>query len=138
MKLSIIIMSLFFAGSSIHPDITGKTYQAEVQATCKTMKDGGCMIYTYCVLSFEKDQVAISTYVKASCTAKEKEAGYESRNGKDFRQYKWHTKNNIVYIEGFEDYGAFTYKEETLVASKDVNGKREPLIFSATTPAAKK
>ena len=48
--------------------LVGKKYKAEISASCKEMNDGGCMIYNYCILEFEKSIVKVSYSTEASCT----------------------------------------------------------------------
>ena len=48
--------------------IIRKTYKAEISASCKEMNNGGCMIYNYCILEFEKSIVKVSYSTEASCT----------------------------------------------------------------------
>ncbi|MFT3702025.1 MAG: hypothetical protein QM802_06635 [Agriterribacter sp.] len=131
MKIVLFFMLMNISNMGVKPDLKGKTFEAEVQATCKTMSDGGCMIYTYCVLKFEEDKVTVSHPVKAVCTPKEREANYAHLDNNETKQYKWfvNSKQEIT-IEGFADYGNLIWKNNKLIGNTEKNGKPTAIEFS--------
>jgi len=126
-SLSIVIMQSSEAGNPA--SIAGKTYSAEISASCKAMSDGMCMLYTYCILDFKKDSVNMYYITKASCTNKSKEAGYANNTKEKLVSYKWKMNENTLIIEGFEAFAPFTLKGNRLTGTKEVNHKKEELEF---------
>jgi hypothetical protein len=88
----------------------GKTYKAQIGISCKEKFDGGCTIYSYCVLKFDKDSVAVSHPVKAYCTPDSTNKMYEQRNN-IFKKYKWHAKEKQFVIEGFDAHKYYAFEE---------------------------
>ena len=86
--LMFLVPILLGANNSHGP--VGKTYKALVNETCKSMTDGGCMIYTYQVLKFEQDSVKVSYQAIASCSPKEMEDNYKEMYKNQIKKYKWH------------------------------------------------
>ena len=85
-KISIIFIFFFNASSNGQSQLTGRMYKAEISASCKEMSDGGCMIYSYCILEFKKNIVTVSYSTKAYCSPEEKEGNY-NRNHSEKMQY---------------------------------------------------
>ena len=130
MKLILFIMSLFFADNDLSHGIAGKTYMAEIHTTCKIINDGGCMIYTYCVLKFEDGKVTVSHPVKTVCTPKEREATYAHLDNNESKQYNWFVNGKQeITIEGFNDYGHLMLKDNKLIGSIEKNGKPTSIEF---------
>jgi hypothetical protein len=134
LRFLIILVLANFAGAYAQIALNGKTYTAQISEACKEFSDGGCMIYTYCILSFEKEKVNISYNAKASCTSKEREAFYQENAKRDKKTYSWFVINNRIHIEGFNDYGDFAYYNNKLVGKKNVNDKLENLEFTELIP----
>ena len=101
----------------------GKTYKALVGETCKSMTDGGCMIYTYQVLKFEHDSVKVSYQAVASCSPKEREKNYNEMYKFSFKKYKWTVQNNSLTIEGYDHYGKFLFQDSVLIAKDTLKNK---------------
>lgn len=101
-------------------ELMGKTYIAKIREACKEMSTGGCMIYTYEVLKFKKDFVEVFYTTKATCTPKELEKNYEHLFDNVTKTYKWAMHNNVLTIEGLEDFSTLTFTESKLVGSKGV------------------
>jgi hypothetical protein len=93
----------------------GKTYKALVNETCKSMTDGGCMIYTYQVLKFEQDSVKVSYQAIASCSPKEMEDNYKEMYKNQIKKYKWTVQNDTLTVEGFDTYGKFLFQDSVLI-----------------------
>ena len=53
-----LVLLSYIADAQIN--FIGKIYKAQISASCKLMNDGGCIIYTYRVLTFSKDSVLVS------------------------------------------------------------------------------
>ena len=100
--------------------IVGKAYKAEISASCKEMNDGGCMIYNYCILEFEKNIVKVSYSTEASCTPKERENTYNN-NVSQKTEYTYTIKNNVVTIKNFYSYGKLIIKQKKLIGQKEMN-----------------
>ena len=101
--------------------LAGKTYKAEVSASCEKFKNGGgCMIYDYCILEFEKNIVKVSYSTEASCTPKERENTYNN-NVSQKTEYNYTIKNNVLNIKNFNTYGKLTIKQKKLIGRKEMN-----------------
>lgn len=92
----------------------GKKYKALLSEACKLMTDGGCMIYTYRVLKFSQDSVTVSYEVDAKCTPQEREKNYNNQLKNAVKNYKWGTRNNLLLIEGFDEYGELIFQNATI------------------------
>ena len=108
-----------------HFDPIGKTYSAKIGETCKSMDGGGCMIYTFRILNFKKDSVVVSYRVKADCTSKEKEKGYENMYNDLTRTYKWTVNDKIIHIAGLDDYGALSIQDSKLIGKNKIEFMEE-------------
>jgi hypothetical protein len=130
MKTPIILLALLITTLlssykyNTHP-IIGKTYEAEVGASCKIYAKGSCMIYEYDALTFKKDTVMVSNRQAANCTDKEKEGRYK-RSGEQSKSYKWTISNDTLTIENFNDYGKLVVKENQLIGA---NHYKKELVF---------
>lgn len=92
----------------------GKTYEALTGQACKEMTDGGCMIYTYCLLHFKKDSVTVTYRINAACTPKEKEKNYNHLYDNLSKTYKWRMAKNVITITGFDDFGPLSLEDSKL------------------------
>ena len=112
---------MFFISCNSQNTLAGKTYKAEVSASCEKFKNGGgCMIYDYCILDFKKNIVNVSYSTKASCTPKEIENNYKI-NQSEKMQYGYTIKNNIVNIKNFNTYGKLFINQKKLIGRKEMN-----------------
>ncbi len=95
--------------------LVGKTYTALVNESCHKMTGGGCMVYTYRKLQFEKDSVIVSYKIKASCVPKEREKMFEEPPRKpQIEKYGWSIQEGKVHIQGFDEYGVLFFRGENL------------------------
>ena len=102
---------------------TGKTYTAEVAATCK---DGVGMIWIYCVLEFTKDSVTISYRVEESVI--------EARKGTYVHMYdhlkktcRWKSTDNRLTIEHCNEFRNWKLQESTITAE---NSEKKQIVFT--------
>lgn len=118
-RLSILSL-LFLFVEKINAQITpaGKTYTSLVSEACKIMTDGGCMLYTTCILSFDKDSVLVSYTMRAECTPKEREATYANAGDRLKKKYKWSQNHNSITINGFTEYDPLSITDTALLAKK--------------------
>jgi hypothetical protein len=114
--ISILAFLIQFLNSGdMRHDPIGKTYKALINETCKEMSDGGCMIYTYQILNFSQDSVAVSYQVIASCSPKERESSYNRMYNNSIKNYKWSANNDSITIEGLNDYGKLQFQNSILI-----------------------
>jgi hypothetical protein len=121
-KMIIHLVFTFFFAISIKAQtkIIGKKYTAQVGASCKELTDGGCMIYSYCHLEFEKDSVLVLHTFKEYCTPKRD----ENRNqAAQKTKYRYTFKNNIIIIKNFNSYGKLTLAGKKLIGRIEMNYK---------------
>lgn len=102
---------------------TGKKYKALLSESCKLMTDGGCMIYTYRVLNFNKDSVTVSYEVEAKCTPQDREKNYINQLRNAVKSYKWSNRNNLLLIEGFDEYGELIFQNTTITGRDKSSGR---------------
>ena len=76
------------------------------------MTNGGCMIYSHCVLKFDKDSVQVSYPTIASCSPTELEKEYNSNNYNLTKKYKWIITSDKLVIKGFEDLNKYSFQEK--------------------------
>lgn len=101
--------------------LVGKKYKAEIRASCEKFKNGGgCMIYDYCVLEFNKNIVKVSYITKAYCTPKEMENDYKN-NVSQKTAYNYTIKDNVVTIKNFNTYGKLIINQKKLIGQKESN-----------------
>ena len=127
------IFSFFFLGLTAQVDPVGKQFTAKIGEACKLMSDGGCTIYRFCSLIFQKDSVAVFYSTKASCVPKEREKNYERNSMADSKSYPWKKTGSKITIKGFDDYGILTISETSLIGKIEKN-KVEPLVFEIKNP----
>ena len=107
--------------------ITGKTYIAEIEATCK---DGIGMIYKYRILKFDKNTVTISYKVFAS-VAPERKKGYEGMYDYLTKTYQWKVEKDILLIENCKEFSKMKiYKSKIIGYDNDWN---QPIEFVEQT-----
>lgn len=108
MKLVLFITFLLLysvSGRAQNSILENKEYSIVVSESCKSFKEGGCLVTTYNVLKFEKDSVTISTYTKADCESVERNAYYDSSNLSGKYSYQIHKKKNSAnYILRINEY----------------------------------
>lgn len=127
--LALIILSFWLINCNGQTKLAGKTFVAEVGATCKDMTDGGCMILTYRILEFKQDSVTISYRVKASCTPKERENGYEQMSDNLKKTYRWKIRKNILVIENCSEISQLTVQKSKIIGRD--NEQMKNIIFTA-------
>ena len=76
--ITLLLISINLFSQTEQNNYSGKFYVAEISASCKKMVNGGCMIYSYCVMKFDKDSVEVSYPTKASCSPSEVEKNYNN------------------------------------------------------------
>ena len=103
----------------INAQLPGKTYEGRVKYVCKKMVDGGCAITTYCVLRFSEHAVEVHYYAQAACTPKEREAKYSHDYSNEKKTYTWSIVENVITIEGFNEYGTFKFLDNKIIGSKE-------------------
>lgn len=108
------LLPFLYAPDMKHTPI-GKNYRALINETCKEMTDGGCMIYTYQILNFNQDSVAVSYQVTAYCSLKERENNYNRTSDNSVKKYKWSNKNDTLTIEGYDNYGKLAFQNSILM-----------------------
>lgn len=97
----------------------GKRFVAQTGASCKEMTDGGCMIYTYCVLAFETDSVAVYYNVEASCTPQSREANYRRNGANNKTYYTWSLQDKTkLHIQGWPEEADLFWQNETLTGNR--------------------
>jgi hypothetical protein len=116
---TLIFLTFWLISCNGQTKLAGKTYVAEIGATCKDMTDGGCMIFTYRILEFKQDSVTISYRVKASCTPKERENGYEHMYDNLTKIYKWKINKDILIIENCKEFGKLKIQKSKLIGQDD-------------------
>ena len=94
-------------GQNAQITFDGRIYEAQIQIADKTMENGSCLIYTYCILSFGKDSVSVSYRREAHCNPSYLEANYKNLNEKSVaekKKYLYTATNQMVRIENFQRY----------------------------------
>lgn len=87
-----------------------KIYIAEISTSCKETRDGGCTIYSYCILNFiNKNYVEVSYLQKRLCSP-----STESTINQIYfpKKHKWSVTNNKLSIKGFKDLKKYSFKEK--------------------------
>jgi hypothetical protein len=119
-----IFLSFSFISCNGQTKLSGKTYVAEVGATCK---DGVGMIWTYQILEFKKDSVTVSYRVNASVASDRKEM-YEHMYDYLKKTYKWKRSKNILTIENYPEISKLTIQKSKIIAR--YNERMENVIFT--------
>ena len=112
-------------GQNAQTTFDGKIYEAEIQIADKIMKNNGhCLIYTYCILTFEKDSVSVSYRREARCSPSHLEANYKNLNetATEKKKYLYTATNKTVRIENFQRYDFLP--EQMLILTIENNGER--------------
>lgn len=115
LKKTIVLLTLFLCNFSLNAqlNLTGKFHVAQISASCeKYINGGGCMIYNYCVMKFDKDSVEISYPQVANCSTKENEINYPSNN-KFAKKHKWIIKANKLIINDFKEINNYSFEEKS-------------------------
>ena len=77
------------------------------------------MIYTWYLLSFDKDSLSFNSYVEASCSDTALEANYEKNPEQKTKRYAWHIEKDSVIIKGFKDFGSLKTGSHELLSAGD-------------------
>lgn len=108
MKVVLIIMAFLFvsiSGSAQRDILVNKEYAIVVSETCKSFKDGGCLVTTYNTLRFEQDSVLVKADTKADCDTPERNAFYNNNTLLGKYPYQIHKKkgsaNHFIRINGY-------------------------------------
>lgn len=109
MKFILIIISFLFiqiSTSAQNNILENKKYSIIVNEACRSFKDGGCLITTYNILTFNKDSVYVNAYTKADCEIKERNEYYsEDISSVGKYSYQIHKKkgssNYFIRIHGY-------------------------------------
>lgn len=115
-------LTCFFTKVGAQTKLTGKTYVAEVGATCK---DGVGMIWTYRILDFKKDSVVVSYRVKENIIP-ERKGMYEHMYDNLKKTYKWKNNNKIVSIENCKEFSKLTIQKSKLIGQ---DSEMKPIVF---------
>jgi len=131
LQRSILALALVFWSTIAlaQSDLPGKMYIAEISAACSEMTNGGCMTYTDCILSFEKDSVIVSYRSREYCYPESGQEEDQSHWARFRKTYAWSMKGNEIRVKGFETYGTFAYFDHVLTGKKEMNNTWIPLEF---------
>jgi hypothetical protein len=81
--------------------LIGKKYTAHTGTSCKLYNDGGCDIYYYKDLEFEKDSVIVTNRINFLYVRN----GSETKNKSiEKKKYKWSIRKNIIFIKNYNDF----------------------------------
>lgn len=122
MKYSICF--LLFPFLSFAQTMAGRTYEAQISASCSETTTGGFMTYSYCVLSFSGDEVTVSSY----------SLRYGDVTGRtdwpEKKVFKYEIKDETIYMKDFP-YGNLRIVPDQLIGKKEMNyGEYVDLAFS--------
>lgn len=117
-KLTLVLLVSFILKMNAQSKIIGKTYKTIIGMTCKDFNNGGCMIYRYCVLFFEKDSVTINYKVVPNCSPKWRDSLYTKQNHL-FQKYSWRIHKNKIIINNFDEYGKLQIKGRKLIGKQE-------------------
>ena len=117
--LTLPILLLLVSNLFSQHSLVVKTFVAQVSWSCIETADGGCVIYGYCKLEFEKDSVSISEMSRSYCTPKDNRSNLPIRF-KKIGKYNWNVKNDSVHIIDFNKYGIFKIKQNILTSKDDL------------------
>jgi len=110
--ITFLLININLFSQTVQNNYSGKFYVAEISASCEKMVNGGCMIYSYCVMKFDKDSVEVSYPTKASCSPSEVEKNYNNIN--IIKKYKWIIRSDKLDIKGFEDLNKYSFSEKNV------------------------
>ncbi|PXV62695.1 hypothetical protein CLV62_11884 [Dysgonomonas alginatilytica] len=126
MKFILMISSLFLysiLGLAQNGIPENKEYSIIVSESCKSFKDGGCLVTTYNVLKFEKDSVAVNYYTKADCESAERNSYYNDAGALGKYSYQIQKKksspNHIVRINGYRFGSLEVFPDYLIVINPD-------------------
>jgi len=103
--------------------IKGKTYIATTSVSCMELSDGGgCSIYQYCYLQFEKKYANVFFKSVFYCSSKERELEFDNSNP-EVKKYSWKKEGETIIVKGFNNYGILKIEEGKLVGTKEMNYK---------------
>jgi len=125
-------MILFFSSvkaNAQETELAGRRFAAAQGQTCKSMTEGGCMLSFYRIMEFDADSVLISWRVEASCTPVEKEAAYEKMYDHLSTKHKWTVENDVLRMEGSEEFETLTISPGSLSGMKKSAGAEEGILF---------
>jgi len=109
--LIVFTMIIACQNSNAQTKLIGKTYVAEIGATCK---DGIGMIYKYRILKFDKNTVTSSYKVFASVSPELKK-GYEQMYDDLTKTYNWKIEKNALLIENCNEFSKMTIQKSRIV-----------------------
>ncbi|WP_160136954.1 hypothetical protein [Chryseobacterium sp. c4a] len=109
--LILIFLPFLFINGNRQTKLEGKTYIAELPATCK---DGIGMIYTSRILTFDKNTVTSSYKVVAS-VSKERKNTYEHMYDNLTKVYKWKIEKNVLIFENCKEYGMLKIQNSKII-----------------------
>ncbi len=116
--LFVLVLILLTNSTFAQNSPEGKTYQLLTNSVCKEMADGGCNIEYYQVMEFTTKKVTIYKLIKAKCTPKEREEGYNSKAEPVKYIRYWSIKDNKIFIEKYDEYGKMELKDDKIIAKK--------------------
>ncbi|MBC7440095.1 MAG: hypothetical protein H7250_08950 [Flavobacterium sp.] len=136
-KTFVLLFALFSISISIiaQSNYSGKYYVAQIGATCKEMPNGGCMIYSHCIMKFDKDSVEVSYPTIASCTSTKMENNYNSNNLNLTKKYKWIITSDKLVINDFKDYNKYSFQEKSADFVKTLYPKEYKYYLATITDA---
>jgi len=97
--------------SNAQRKLIGKTYVAEIGATCK---DGIGMIYKYRILKFDKNTVTSSYKVVASVSPELKKR-YEQMYDDLTKTYNWKIEKDVLLIKNCNEFSKMTIQKSRIV-----------------------
>ncbi|MDN3693892.1 hypothetical protein QWZ06_17175 [Chryseobacterium tructae] len=109
--LILIFLPFLFINGNRQTKLEGKTYVAEIGATCK---DGIGMIYTSRILKFDKNTVTSSYKVVAS-VSKERKNTYEQMYDNLTKVYKWKIEKNVLIFENCKEFGTLKIQNSKII-----------------------
>jgi hypothetical protein len=114
-KVFIVVVLAFSFTVKSQKNVIGKTYSAKTGTTCKEFSDGGgCLIDTYCYLTFEKDSVVIIYKQISYCSPKIKDT-FCTKDNNIFRRYKYIFYRDGIKIKDFDIYGKLILKGKKMI-----------------------
>jgi hypothetical protein len=127
----IFLITLFAINNLItksQSSVASKIYVAQMATSCKETLEGGCSIFYYCVLKYEKDSAIVTYPTLKYCYAKNQHVQFSQTTTKKPKKYKWLRRNNKLTVKGFVDFQKYTFIEkevdyfaQIIANSKDTN-----------------
>jgi hypothetical protein len=133
MKITLSFFILFCSLTNQAQTVVNRSFATRVSESCAETTTGGCMKYTYCTLSFEKDSVVVIYTLDSYCISSDTNQNHTT---KGFiltqKKYAWKAVNNIISINGFNTYKTYTIVgDNDLLAKKEMNYEWVDLYFTA-------